>query len=476
MPLRLYDTRSRALRELKPIAETFRFYCCGPTVYGPAHIGNFRTFVVQDVLRRVLELSGTPTQHVRNITDVDDKTIRDSQRAGQPLGEFTAHWLERFRADSQALGLLPPHEEPSAVAHLPQQIAMIERLVAKGHAYQGADGSVYFRVGSFPGYGGLSRLDQRELRLGATATDSDEYEKDALADFALWKARKPEDGENFWSSPWGEGRPGWHLECSAMCEEYFGEEFDLHSGGIDLVFPHHENEIAQSCCANGGAFAHHWHHVTHLLVDGGKMSKSLGNLYTVEDLAKEGFPPELVRYVLASGYYRRPLNFTFESLEAARSSLHRLEALERELAERVGPGTPPSLAEGIGLRHGGVFQPAWEGLLDDLNAPLALGKVFGGAKQALAAEDAEVQWRGLWRILRALGLAFPEKAEAEAPAEVRDLAQKRWEAKQAKDWGVADALREQVTAQGWIIKDTRDGFELVAKESQSLNPARSDQG
>jgi cysteinyl-tRNA synthetase len=320
--MRLFDTLSREARPLAPLdGRSFRFYCCGPTVYGPAHIGNFRTFVMQDVMRRALETGGMATLHVRNITDVDDKTIRDSQAKGEKLGDFTARWTQRFHVDCEKLNLLPPHIEPGAVEHIPQQIAMIEALVKKGHAYASDDGSVYFRIASFPGYGRLSRLDERELELGKTQnarSSSDEYEKDGLADFVLWKGRRPEDGENFWESPWGEGRPGWHLECSAMIREYLGDSFDLHSGGVDLVFPHHENEIAQSECACGGHFAAHWFHITHLVVDGRKMSKSLGNLYTLDDLAERGFSAMEVRYVLIGAHYRKPLNFTISSLEGAR--------------------------------------------------------------------------------------------------------------------------------------------------------------
>ncbi|HBD69534.1 MAG TPA: cysteine--tRNA ligase, partial [Akkermansia muciniphila] len=278
--LHLYDTRTRTAQDISPMdGKTLRFYCCGPTVYGPAHIGNFRTFVMQDVFRRVLELGGVPTTHIRNLTDVDDKTIRDSQKAGVSLAEFTAGWADLFHRDCAALNCLPPHAEPSAVGHIPEQIRMVQTLVEKGHAYVSEDGSVYFRISSFPEYGRLSHLDERELDLGKTAntrSNADEYEKDSVADFVLWKSRRPEDGNNFWPSPWGEGRPGWHLECSAMIHKYFGNDFDLHSGGVDLVFPHHENEVAQSRCACGGGFARLWFHITHLLVDGGKMSKSLG--------------------------------------------------------------------------------------------------------------------------------------------------------------------------------------------------------
>ena len=333
--LHLYDTRTRKAQEISPMdGKTLRFYCCGPTVYAPAHIGNFRTFIMQDVFRRVVELGGTATTHVRNLTDVDDKTIRDSRKAAVTLEEFTAAWADKFHRDCQALNCLPPHVEPSAVAHIPEQIEMVKALVEKGHAYPSEDGSVYFRISSFPEYGSLSHLDKRELDLGKTAnarSNADEYEKDSVADFVLWKSRRPEDGDNYWPSPWGEGRPGWHLECSAMIHKYFGNDFDLHSGGVDLVFPHHENEVAQSRCACGGGFARLWFHIAHLLVDGGKMSKSLGNMYTLEDLAKLGHKAEAVRYVLAGGYYRRPLNFTLSSLEDAKAALNRMAKFDAQL-------------------------------------------------------------------------------------------------------------------------------------------------
>ncbi|MBL9182311.1 MAG: cysteine--tRNA ligase [Verrucomicrobiaceae bacterium] len=465
--LKLHDTLSRTDREVKPLdGKTLRFYCCGPTVYGPAHIGNFRTFVAQDVMRRVVEASGTATLHVRNITDVDDKTIRDSQKAGQSLTDFTRGWTEKFHADCASLNLLPPQVEPSAVAHIPHQIAMIEKLVAKGHAYAAADGSVYFRVSSFKDYGRLSHLEDRELRLGASeaasATDSDEYSKDSLTDFALWKARKPEDGTNYWPSPWGEGRPGWHLECSAMILEYLGEDFDLHSGGVDLIFPHHENEIAQSCCSTHGQFAHHWMHVAHLMVDGGKMSKSLGNLYTLADLQQRGYTPAEVRYVLISGHYRAPLNFTFHSLDSARQALQKLAKADKALAA-ISPTLQHSNAPG-------PFQDAWDTLLNDLNVPGALGGIFGVLNKlkpaAISAEEAAAARNGLHFMLGALGIVLPpvqEEAAADVPAEIQALAQQRWDAKQAKDWAAADALRKQLEAAGWLIKDSKEGFTVVPK-------------
>ena len=461
--MRLYDTLTRTERELRPLdGSTFRFYCCGPTVYGPAHIGNFRTFVLQDVLRRVLETGGLRCLHVRNITDVDDKTIRDAQKAGQSLAVFTAGWTAKFHEDCEKLGLLPPHIEPGAVEHIPQQIAMIETLIAKGHAYASEDGSVYFKISSFPDYGKLSHLDQRELELGrtqSTRANADEYEKESVSDFVLWKSRRTEDGDNFWSSPWGEGRPGWHLECSAMIREYLGESFDLHSGGVDLVFPHHENEIAQSVCACGGHFAAHWFHITHLLVDGGKMSKSLGNLYTLTDLAQRGFTAMELRYVLIGGHYRKPLNFTLDSLHAAREALAKLAKGARALAAKAGGDIT---LDTVGF---GPFQSAWDSLNDDLNTPAALGGLFTGLREAgsLSGKEAAAALAAMNRLLRALGIVLPEEPteQADIPEAVRNLAETRWQARLAKNWADSDRLRNELTELGWQVKDGKDGYELT---------------
>jgi len=461
--MKLFDTLTREKRELTPIdGETFRFYCCGPTVYGPAHIGNFRTFVMHDVFRRVLETSGMATLHVRNITDVDDKTIRDSQAAGKSLKEFTTYWLEKFHTDCDALNCLAPHIEPSAIDHIDQQITMIEQLVAKGNAYASDDGSVYFKVSSFPEYGKLSHLDTRELDLGKTQNqraDADEYEKDSIADFVLWKSRKDEDGENYWASPWGDGRPGWHLECSAMIKEYLGNDFDLHSGGVDLVFPHHENEIAQSRCSCGGNFAAHWFHITHLMVDGGKMSKSLGNLYTIDDLAQKGYTAMEVRYVLLSGYYRKQLNFTLDSLHAAKEALQKLAKGRAALALAAGDTGSPQLNTG----NFELFEPAWQALNSDLNTPAALGHLFSGLKAAQKLENTEAAANvaAFDTILSALGLELPaEEASSNIPTEVQELAEQRWQAKQNKDWAASDQLRDQLLSAGWTIKDNPDGYEI----------------
>ena len=347
-----------------------RFYSCGPTVYGPAHVGNFRTFVMQDIFRRVIETSGYKTFHVRNITDVDDKTIRQSQEEGVELEVFTDKWTARFRKDCELLNLMSPHVEPSAVGHIPEQISLIERLLEVGKAYQASDGSVYFKVEAFSEYGRLSRLADREITTNETSRESsDEYERDSAADFALWKARRVEDGENYWESPWGQGRPGWHIECSAMSMKYLGDSFDLHSGGVDLIFPHHENEIAQSESVTGKTFARHWFHIAHLMVEGQKMSKSLGNLYTLEDLEEKGYKPEEIRYLLLSGNYRQPLNFTFDSLGAARKALSKLTDFSRKFQIDQSPG------KSLGTDFGD-FHSVQEALLKDLNTPEALGRLF----------------------------------------------------------------------------------------------------
>ena len=479
--LQLFDTLTREVHSLTPRdGDTYRFYCCGPTVYGPAHVGNFRTFVLQDVFRRTLELTGTHACHVRNLTDVDDKTIRESEASGMTLTDFTDRWRDRFHEDCAKLNLLAPHHEPSAVSHIEQQVDLIATLIEKEHAYASEDGSVYFRVASFDGYGKLSRLDQRELRAGASGaavTDSDEYEKDSVSDFALWKGRKPEDGDNYWASPWGEGRPGWHLECSAMCKAYLGDTFDLHSGGVDLVFPHHENEIAQSEAANGERFADHWFHITHLMVDGGKMSKSLQNFYTIEEIEAAGFTAGELRYVLMSANYRQPLNFvardgegneTFPALAGAHQAIEKLGRAAEQLREAAGAKAEddPDFATLCTLEDGGAFEAAWEGILNDLNTPDALGRTFSGIKSLkigdLTTDAATAHLHGLLRILAALGVALPEPDAAgdDIPEEVRALADKRWDARQGKDWATADAMRDELAALGWAAKDGTDGYSL----------------
>ena len=460
MPLNLYDTLTRETREVFAMdGKSVRFYGCGPTVYGPAHIGNFRTFVMQDVFRRVLETSGQETYHARNITDVDDKTIKQSQAEGVPLQEFTDRWSGFFNRDCESLNLLTPHVQPSAVGHIPEQIALIGKLIDKGKAYQASDGSVYFNVGSFEGYGCLSRLAEREITTNEIQRESsDEYDRDSAADFALWKARRPEDGDNFWNSPWGEGRPGWHIECSAICMKHLGESFDLHSGGVDLVFPHHENEIAQVEAATEKTFARHWFHIAHLMVEGKKMSKSLGNLHTLEELSEQGYKPQEVRYVLLSGSYRQPLNFTFDSLKAAQKALSKLQNFAEKI--QFQSGSEDSLETNFG-----PFQSVQDALLSDLNTPEALGRLFSLIRELgdiSDEEELEAVRVGFQATCDAFGFIIDSKPQAEsAPEQVQILAQQRWDAKQAKDWSTADQLREEILALGWTVKDGKDGFVLA---------------
>ena len=480
MSVELYDTLSRSIQTLATSSsDTLRFYCCGPTVYGPAHIGNFRTFLIQDTLRRVLEVHGMTVKHVRNITDLDDKTIQRSLEEGKSLIEFTAHWTKKFHADCEALNMLEPSFEPSAVAHIPQQIALVEKLIEKGNAYATDDGSVYFRVGSFEDYGRLSRLKQRELKTqtensAGEVNDADEYDRESVSDFALWKSRKDGDGDNYWSSPWGEGRPGWHLECSAMVDNAFdGETIDLHGGGIDLCFPHHENEIAQSECAREQDFCKHWFHSAHLMVEGAKMSKSLGNLYTLDDLREKGFSPMVVRYTLIAGSYRQQLNFTFDGLHASQSALTRFERFAETLLAKTGEASDRFNAAYVTASAPddlGRLAKAWDALSVNLNTAACLGAIFGviGSNPAasLDADGARAMLRAFGSLLYALGLKLftIETKHVEAPEEIIALAQARWEAKQAKDWVKADELRDELLAKGWTVNDSKDDFAIEPAE------------
>jgi len=442
--------------------KTLRFYCCGPTVYGPAHIGNFRTFTIQDVFRRTAETLGLQTLHVRNLTDFDDKTIRRSQEVNQSLIEFTDFWKNKFHKDCDALNNLPPHVEPSALAHIPEQINLIQGLMDKGLAYKATDQSVYFRISAYEAYGKLSGLKKEDRKENADGrlNSSDEYAKEDFADFALWKAWKPEDGPNKWSSPWGEGRPGWHVECSAMSMKYLGESYDLHSGGVDLLFPHHENEVAQSEGCTGKQFVRHWFHLTHLLVDGAKMSKSLGNLYTLEDIQNAGFTAEELRYVLISGHYRQPLNFTWDSLKAAKSALAKLRKFNDLLKSKSSIGIHPE-------DEFGLFAPVMEALADDLNVAKALGQLFTVVgkleKQPELIQNSTLQ--DFEKAMFALGLKLEVPVENDTckdiPVEVREMAEARWKAKQAKNWAEADQLRLKISDAGWTVKDSKEGFEIL---------------
>ena len=467
----IHNTLSRRKEELAPSGEFFGMYCCGPTVYGPAHIGNFRTFLAQDVLRRVLECSGMKVRHVRNITDVDDKTIRESRKLGISLSEFTKKWTDKFHADCEKLNMLPPSVEPRATEHIAEQLEMVSKLVENGHAYAAGDGSVYFKISSDPDYGKLSGLDRRSLATQSVnsageANLADEYERESVSDFALWKGRKEEDGDNFWKSPWGEGRPGWHIECSAMSTKYLGPTFDLHGGGVDLCFPHHENESAQSECSTGlKPYVKYWFHSAHLMVEGAKMSKSLGNLYTLDDLISKGYSAQQIRYALIAGHYRQQLNFTFKGLDDAKSALSKLAKALVSALEKAGIAEDgfKKLIKPEAKIEGTVFGGAWEALCDDVNVPKALGEIFAALPKLV---DSKENLEAFGAVLYALGLdplaggAAEAEGKEKAPAEIAELARQRWEAKKARNFALADELRGKISALGWTVLDAKDGFSL----------------
>jgi cysteinyl-tRNA synthetase len=458
MAIRLFDSLTREVLELRPSDPdgVFRFYTCGPTVYAPAHIGNFRTFVINDVLRRLLELEFPgKVRHVRNLTDVDDRTIGQARLEKRPLAEITAKWTRLFHEDCAALNCLTPHVEPAATGHIREQVDMIDVLMRKGNAYRAADGSVYFKISSFPDYGSLSRIRERELKVTNSVFDADH--KDDAGDFALWKAFKPEeDGDVHWPGPQGasEGRPGWHIECSAMIKKHLGDTIDLHSGGVDLLFPHHENEIAQSQCCNGATFSRHWFHSEHLLVDGSTMSKSKGNYYVLGDLVAKGYSPMAVRYALLAGHPRKQLNFTLDSLHAADSALHTLRAFEKALRPALeGParGSPgPS----------GLFDEVLASLRSDLNLPAALGALFTAINSFDVRRASRADALALEVVKSALGFDLAEAAETGAPPEILGLARRRWDAKLARDFATADRLRAELSAAGWTMLDGKADFRL----------------
>ncbi len=480
-PVKIYDTMSRELRPLEARdGQHLRMYVCGPTVYGPAHIGNFITFVRFDVLYRLLQAAGFRPFYVRNITDVDDKTIRQSQAEGQSLKAFTEKWTEKFHRDCTALNLRTPDLEPRATDHIPEQIKLVEDLIAKGFAYVAEDGSVYYSVRQFEPYGCLSHFDPEALRSQDTnsagqTNQADEYDRDAVADFALWKAHKPEDGDNAWESPWGRGRPGWHLECSAMAMKYLGTGFDLHGGGEDLCFPHHENEIAQSEAATGETFCHHWMHGVHLLVEGKKMSKSLGNFFTVDDLIAKGYSPREIRLTMLGGHYRQQFNFTLDAIGAARSALEKLEKGAARLCltagMEAGQETLSKLAAEPTPEDFGPFTQAWDSLRNDLNTPSALGGLHRGLKHAsregVSKESARNSLQAFASLIDVLGIQLFTTAKksgdptpAKIPEAIQSLATRRWEAKQNRNWAEADALRAELTEAGWKVLDRKDGYAL----------------
>jgi cysteinyl-tRNA synthetase len=464
MALKLFNTLSRSVQTFTPLdpsGQKVGLYCCGPTVYDHAHIGNWRTFVFADLVRRHLEFNGFQVTHVMNITDVEDKIIQRVREQKTTLRAFTEPYEKAFLDDLQALGCREPQHKPRATDYIPQIIALIEKLVARGVAYQADDGSVYFSIDKYRGcgcqYGQLLKLNFEEMRAGERVK-GDDYAKESIADFALWKARVPEDGEVFWPSSFGEGRPGWHIECSAMSMSILGPSFDLHLGGEDLVFPHHEDEIAQSEGATGQPFVKYWLHGAHLLVEGKKMSKSLGNYFTLRDLQAKGYTGREVRYLLLAAHYRGTFNFTLDGLAAAKVALARIDECIIKLRELAGTTSAPPDTE---------FVEAFKNILnDDLNISGAWGVVFDWVlkiNRALAdnsltvpaAAAALAAWDAINTVL-GIGLT----AETEAPAELQALLVERQAARKNKDFKRSDVIRDELKARGWIIEDSPKGQRL----------------
>ncbi len=452
MEMKVYNSLSRRVEPLEPLADnTIRLYTCGPTVYNFAHIGNFRAYTFEDILRRVVQFNGMKIRQVMNLTDVDDKTIRGANAAGVPLTDYTKTYKDAFFADLKKLNVQPAEVYPAATDHIPEMIALVEKLVEKGVAYKSDDGSVYFAVTKFPGYGKLAHIDFDHQRTGARCA-ADEYDKENVGDFALWKAWEESDGPVGWDSPWGRGRPGWHIECSAMSMKYLGETFDLHTGGIDNLFPHHENEIAQAEAATGKEFVKTWMHCAHLRVNGEKMSKSLGNFFTLRDLLEKGWSGREIRYVLINAHYRQGLNFAFSALEDARKSLERIDRCVGTATE----GEVPDWAQ----KHLDDFA---EAVNDDLNIPKAFAALFGLVRDTNAHGGGPVL-PVFRRMDEVLGIIFFGKAEkAEIPAEIQALLDRRAEARKAKDWAESDRLRDEIAAAGWLVKDSREGQSVVRK-------------
>jgi cysteinyl-tRNA synthetase len=490
MTLRLFNTLSGQLDELAAVnGGELRMYACGPTVYDYGHIGNFRTFLQVDVLRRYLKLTGVPVRHVMNITDVDDKIIRNAAELGIPIGEYTPKFVDAFFEDLESLRVERPEFIARATEHIPKMVELIQKLESVGAAYRTEDGSWYFRLKSFPEYGKLSKKDLSGIEDGARV-DVDEYEKDSARDFALWKAVKP--GETSWDTAIGRGRPGWHIECSAMAMEFLGESFDLHAGGEDLMFPHHENEIAQSETATRKPFARHWMHVRFLLVDGRKMSKSEGNYYTLRDLLLKGYKASAVRLALISVPYRHQLNFTFDGLTEATNAIDRLRTFHERVtkaalaagdsdamkaaAEKACADYFAALANDLNtadarapifdlVRAANTALDKGEFLAGDREAVLAVLKEFDAVFDVMEDRDAEPTERAVaWAQAEGLEIA-PELLARQGltDAEIEALVEERTKAKKQRNFGRADQIRNELAEKGVIIEDSKDGVRWKRK-------------
>ena len=462
--LNLFNTLTRKKEPLKTVVPgKVHMYTCGPTVYNYAHIGNFRTYTFEDLLRRTIQFFGYKITQVMNITDVDDKTIRGAIAKGITLDEYTKPYTQAFFEDLSTLKIQPAEKYPAATEYIPEMVDMIESLIQKGVAYKGGDGSVYFAINKFPNYGCLSHFHLEDLEVGASDRVShDEYEKEHAADFVLWKAYDPErDGQIYWESPYGKGRPGWHLECSVMAMKLLGETLDIHVGGVDNMFPHHENEIAQSESCSGKIFSNYWLHVEHLVVDGKKMSKSLGNFYTIRELLQKGISGLQLRYLLISTHYKTPLNFTFAGLDAAKNALNRIQDFiirmhELQKVSSAGPATATTpLIEKC-------YSDFAEALGDDFNISSALASLFDFIRKVnsladenkLTSSDAEAVLQFMERLNEVLGVMDFSNEEEKIPEDLILALEKRIQARKDKNWALADQLRDEIANRGYVIEDT----------------------
>jgi len=458
--LRLYNTLTKKKEEFQPLEkEKASMYTCGPTVYDYAHIGNFRAYVFEDTLKRYLNYNEFKVKHVMNLTDVDDKTIRTSQEEGISLKEFTTRYEKAFFEDLDTLNIQRADHYPKATEHIKEMISLIKRLMENGLAYKGEDESYYFDISKFQEYGKLAHIKVEKLKTGKKVK-KDEYAKDELQDFALWKAYNKEDGDVFWETELGKGRPGWHIECSTMSMTYLGESFDIHAGGVDLIFPHHQNEIAQSEGATGKPFVKHWVHNEHLIVEDRKMSKSLGNFYTLRDLLEKGYDPLAIRYLLLSAHYRQKLNFTFKGLEAATNTLHKLRDFIDKIQEIKGS------AKWNESLHRKAIQTKknFESLLDDdLNMPQALAVVFDLIKETNNAitektaskKNLDEVYDMIINFDQILGVLEHKKCELNP--DLMQLIKERDEARKNRDWNLADKIRNRLFREGIIVEDTPSG-------------------
>jgi len=462
MAIHFYNTLTRHKDEFKPITPgKVGMYTCGPTIYNFAHIGNFRAYMFEDLLRRYLEYRGFEVKHIMNLTDVEDKLIRTCRETGDPLKKITDFYAKSFFEDIDTLGIQRAHVYPAATDHIREMVDLIKTLRDKGHTYE-QDGSIYFKLSTFLEYGKLSNMQMEDLRAGASGrVDADEYEAEEARDFALWKAWDEQDGAVFWETELGKGRPGWHIECSAMSIKYLGPHFDIHCGGIDNMFPHHENEIAQAQCATGEQFVNYWLHCAHLMVDGRKMSKSFGNFYTLRDLVEKGLDPQAIRYTLLATHYRQPANFTIESVEAAAQALRRIRDFRIRLEEVKGDSdtleTECRECEDTFIKE----------MDDDLNISGALGAVFNFIRDVnKKLDDGAIGSRGaanalaLFDRLDHVTGVFKPKTEATVPQEILDLVAERQQARRNKDFNTSDAIRKKLAAEGWVIEDTPDGVRV----------------